>query len=161
MLYSICFRIEMKVSLVLWVCACTLAVTQAAVEVTKNDAVSGPNVLGLQGILLESDNTVAAVRKSRDLGRVLGYLFSLPGRIVFRRLSLFGGNQRYGGYNQGGYDGSHNQGGYDGSHNQGYSVSNQGNQNDVQVQPDISVPQHDSSVSSTGTSDHGNGGHHE
>lgn len=84
MLYSICFRIEMKATLVLLACVCAVAVALPAVEVTKNAAVSGPNVPGLQGILLQAENTVDAVRKSRQLGLgggLLGNLITSPEKM--------------------------------------------------------------------------------
>lgn len=84
MFLSICFRIEMKTTLVLLACACAVAVALPAVEVTKNAAVSGPNVPGLQGILLQAENNVEAVRKSRQLGLgggLLGNLIIQPENI--------------------------------------------------------------------------------
>lgn len=55
----------MRATLVLLACVFAVAVALPAVEVTKNAA---PNVPGLQGILLQAENGVEAVRKSRQLG---------------------------------------------------------------------------------------------
>lgn len=81
MFLSVCFRIAMKAILVLLACACAVAVALPAVEVTRNVAVSGPNVPGLHGIILQAENNVEAVRKSRQLGLgggLLGNLIGLP-----------------------------------------------------------------------------------